>query len=121
MGFIDFFIKDIETSDNHRNRELKTHYYKSEYKEAKEIVIRYLNQKKIKVTNIDDNYGEIFVETSSFHMIISIRSPRILYVSIDIKISVYSLVGAYKPHKYIKEIYSYLDKELPFIGKGLQP
>jgi len=114
-------MKDVETSDLNREKELRTHYYKAEYRKAKEVVIQYLKQNNLKVTNINDNYGEIFVEASKYHMIISIRSSRVLQVSIDIKVSYYSLIGAYKPHKLIKKVYQNLDKQLPFVGVGLQP
>ncbi len=121
MGFFDFLIKDIETSDTQSNVELRSHYYKCEYRVAKEAVIRYFKMRNHKVTNIDDNYGEILVETPSFHMIISIRkASSILNVSVDIKVSVYRLIGLYKPHKLVKGLYDYLDKELPYKGKGLQ-
>ncbi len=121
MSFSGIFIKDIETSDKHRFIDFRTHYYKCEYNIAKDAVKRYLNQKKFKISNVDDNYGEIFVQSSSFHMIISIRKAMVLNVSIDIKVNVYGILGAYKPHKLIKELYTYLDKQLPFIGVGLQP
>lgn len=121
MGFFDIFIKDIETSDKHRFSELRTHYYRCDYRIAKDAVERFLNQKKYKVSSVNDNYGEIFVENSSFHMIISLRKSAVINISVDIKVRVYGIIGAYKPHKLIKEIYTYLDKQLPFIGIGLQP
>ncbi|QVK17192.1 hypothetical protein KHQ81_09860 [Mycoplasmatota bacterium] len=120
MGFFDFLIKDIETNDTKPNKDLQTHYYKCEYREAKEALLRYLKKNNYEVSNIDDKYGEIFVETPSFHMIFSIRKAGILNVSIDIKVNVYRLIGGYKPHKLIKEAYKYLDKEIPFMGIGLQ-
>ncbi len=120
MGFFDFFIRDVETSDRHNNPLLRTHYYRSEYQKTKETVINYLKRNNYKVVNIDDNYGEIFVEASSFHMIFSIRKSQVLNSSVDIKVSVYNLIAGYKPHKLIKAVYEFLDKELPVVGVGTQ-
>jgi|SRR5690554_4052887 len=120
MGFFDFFIRDIETSDLHSNPRLRTHYYKCDYRQTKEAVLSFLKINKYKVANINDKYGEIFVQADKFHMIISIRKANILNSSVDIKINVYNLLGAYRPHKLISKIYEYLDKELLFVGVGRQ-
>src|SRR5690606_34785028 len=99
---------------------MRTHYYKCDYRKTKDGVLSCLKKLNYKVANIDDNYGEIFVQERSFHLIISIRKANVLNSSVDIKASVYNLFGAYKPHKLILKIYQYLDKELPFIGVGRQ-
>jgi hypothetical protein len=119
MGLFDVFIKDVETKDNHKNQALKSHYYKNEYRECKEAVLNYVNTKKYKVKNINDNFGEILIETSRFSAIITIRGVSMLETAIDLKVTVYSLIGAFKPHKQVKAFYDVLDKNLRYLGTGL--
>ncbi|MDF2699885.1 MAG: hypothetical protein K0Q49_1441 [Haloplasmataceae bacterium] len=121
MGFFDVLNKDVETKDLHANNTLRTHYYRAEYPKAKDTILRYLSQNNYKVKNVDDTYGEILVETSKFYMVISIRKMTVIQVSIDVKVTVFSLIGGYKPIKHVKELYDYCDKQLTFVGVGLQP
>lgn len=120
MGLFDFFIKDIETSDFHSNPKMRTHYYKTDYRQTKDAILSYLKSQNYHVENIDDKYGEIFVQQPRFHMIFSIRKANVLNSSVDIKVSVYNLIGANRPQKLITQAYAYLDKALPFIGVGNQ-
>lgn len=120
MGFLDFFVRDVETSDFHTNPNLRTHYYRSDYRQTKETIISYFKSKNLQVKHIDDTYGEILVEASSFHLIFSIRKAGVINSSVDIKVSVYNFLPAGRPFKLIKEIYAYLDKALPMTGVGVQ-
>jgi hypothetical protein len=120
MGLFDFFIKDVETKDRHPKQEMRTHYYKVEYREAKEAILSYLSKKKIQVTNVNDNYGEILIEQPSYDIIISIKKVTVLEMAIDFKVTTKGLFGANRPFKLVNEWYQYLDKELRFVGVGLK-
>lgn len=120
MGFLDFFVRDVETSDYPNNPKLRTHYYRSDYQKTKDTLMRYLRNKNYPIKHVDDTYGEILVETSSFHMIFTVKKAGVLNSSVDIKVSVYNLIPAGKPFKMIQEIYTYLDKELQVVGVGPQ-
>lgn len=119
MSLLNFFIKDVETKEGHVQKQLKPHYYRADLKETKEVVLRYLNQKKYQVTNIDDYFGEIFVEERSFHMILSLKKISVLETAVYLKVSVYSLIGANKPFNIINDTYRYLDQHLRLKGIGL--
>ncbi len=112
MGFFNFLVKDVETHDNSTNKDLLTHYYHCEYRKAKEVLLDYFKASQYHVKNIDDKYGEILVENSNFHMIVSIRREKVINVSIDVKVNVYRILALNKPYKIVNELYNYMDKHL---------
>ncbi|ERJ11499.1 hypothetical protein [Haloplasma contractile] len=121
MGFFDYFSNQAETKERHKVDELKTHYYKTNYQHSKDAVIKYINEHKMNVKHVDDNYGEIFVQERSYHMVISIRQINPIETAIDIKVNTYRLVGAYKARKLILQMYKELDATIPFKGVALHP
>jgi len=119
MGFMDFFTKDIETKDHHKNPQLRTHYYKAEYPQVKEVLLNFFKERGTRVVNVDDNFGEILVVEPAFDLIVSIKRVSVVQHAVDFKVNSKGLIGAKRPFKVVRELYELLDKKLNFAGIGL--
>jgi len=121
MGVFYFASNIEETSERHNNQNLRTHYYNSRYNELKQIVISYAKANKMTVKSEDDKHGEIFLQSSRFHIIVSIMQITPLETSVDFKVQTYKLLGLFKPLKLITSFYIYLNSKAQFKGAGLHP
>lgn len=121
MGLLYFASNIEETSDRHSNEHLRTHYYKTRYNDLKQIVIAYAKANKMTIKSEDDKHGEIFLQASRFHIIVSIIQITPLETSVDLKVQTYKLLGLFKPLKIIAALYNHLNSKTQFKGVGLHP
>jgi len=121
MGLFDFASNVSETFETNQNNSLKTHYYKDRYINIKQIVINYAKANKITVRSEDDVHGEIYLQTGSYHMIVSILQVTPLETAVDIKVQTYRIIGLFKPVKLILNMFSHISSKSSFKGVGLHP
>lgn len=121
MGLKDYISNNAETKELHSNQDLRSRYYKANYKKVKAEVEEYSKNKNIEVKHVDDVHGEIFLQTNSYHMIVSIVQVTPLESAVDMKVQTYKLAGMNVPKKLIIEMYAYLDTKLTFKGTSLHP
>lgn len=121
MGIMNFISNFAETKELHQLPALKTRYYRTRYTKVKDMIIEYANHNDYIINNIDDIHGEIFVQTTKFHLIISIIQVNPLETAVDVKVQTYKIVGMNKPRNIILNLYSFLNKKLDFKGVGLHP
>ncbi len=116
-----FFSTTAETTELHSNANLRSHYYKANYKKIKTAINEYVNQTKATIKNINDEHKELFIEFKRYHIIVSVIQVTPIESSVDFKVEHYGLVGMNRPAKAIVKFYEHLDKALPFKGVGLHP
>ena len=121
MGIKSFMRTTAETREMHALGKMRTRYYKTNYNKAKAKVLLYVEKLGVDIKNIDDNHGEIFVQSNKYHMIISIIQVTPIETAVDFKVQFYGLIGRNRPQKLIQDFYTYLDSELPFKGTSLHP
>jgi len=121
MGFLDFITNFAETSETHSKSILKTRYYRTRYSIVKDAIIAYAKENDYIVNSIDDKHGEIFVQTTKFHLIISVIQVNVIETAVDVKVQTYKIFGFYKPQSIIEQLFTFLDKRLEFKGVGLHP
>lgn len=121
MGLREFFSNSAETRELHNDVELRSRYYKISYKKARIKVEDYCNLVGINIKDINDDHGEIYLQTAKYHMIVSIVQVTPLETAIDMKVETYQIIGRGIPKKKILELYKYLNDELSFKGVGLHP
>lgn len=121
MGLLDFFSNNVETSELHKVKDLRTRYYKTNFKKIKEQIEAYSDQKGILVKHVDELHGEMFLQTAKYHMIVSIVQVTPLETAVDMKVQTYKIAGMNEPMKRIIEMYAFLDTKLPFKGTSLHP
>ncbi|MCF7926929.1 MAG: hypothetical protein K9L74_05090 [Candidatus Izimaplasma sp.] len=121
MGITSFFKNTAETKEVHKDTDLRSHYYKANYKQIKQHIINYCEENDYTVRNIDDDHKEIYVQSRRFHIMVSILGLRPFETAVDFKIQMYTIAGFNRPKKHILTFYEYLDQHLQFKGTSLHP
>ena len=120
-----FLSTGQETSENHYDDALKSHYYKTTAKKAIEAVEHsFSKQPGATVTSVSEDRGEISVvidKPKKALMIITIVSVRPYEPAIDFNVSTDTKLASDFgfSRKLIIDSYEKLNKALPFIGTGL--
>ncbi len=122
MGLKEYFSNHAETNETHSNKTLRTHYYYANAKTILDTLEKHFNTSKDSVVkNRDDNYGEIFVQGSKFHLVATVHSFNPQETSVDFKVQTYRLIGRHRAKTIIQNLYKHLDKTLNFKGTSLHP
>lgn len=114
------FQKNCETSDDHFDNQLKSHYYKSSFDKVFTAVQELFEKNpNMKVNSTSKDRGEIAVSmTNSPHAFIvaTVIQVRPFQTAVDFMVSSekFSIIGLYPTlKKVILQLYSELDKQLP--------
>lgn len=118
MGFKGFFSSNFETSDNHSNPKLRTHYYRNTYEQAKAAIRNLVQEFKGYKVSINDKYQEISFETRGYFCVISVINPNPVESAIDIKLS-FNMMSFGRGPKVISKMYLLLDSSLNYKGSSL--
>jgi len=121
MGLMSFFTNVAETRELNVDPDLKTRYYRTKYDIAKNTIMDYAKKNEYIVKNIDEKHREIFLQTTRFHIIISIVQITAIETAVDIKVQTYRIIGLGKSKRIILDLYSYLNDKLDFKGVSLHP
>ena len=121
MSVSSFFGTTAETVELHPIIGLRSRYYKSNYAKAKAIILEHASKSKMIIANIDDEHREILLQSSRYHIIVSLVQVNPIETSVDFKVQMYGIFGFHRPRKVIFSFYAYLDKNLTFKGVGLHP
>lgn len=95
------FKKQIETSDRHREEQLKTHYYKANFTQMFQSVEELFRQDAdCRITTVSKEHGEIAVEISKpfpTFLVATIISARPMETAVDFTLSSerFSVFGTY--------------------------
>lgn len=114
------FQKNCETSDDHFDKQLKSHYYKSSFDKVFTAVQELFEKNpNMKVNSTSKERGEIAVSMkNSPHAFIvaTVIQVRPFQTAVDFMVSSekFSIIGLYPTlKKAILQLYSELDKQLP--------
>ena len=121
MGLSSLLKNIAETQELHSVQALRSRYYKANYANVKAQVLKYAEQDKMNVKNVDDVHKEILLQSNRYHIIVSIVQVSPIETSVDFKIEMYAMIGWGKPQKKLIEFYQFLDQNLQFKGVGLHP
>lgn len=121
MGIGTFFSNNAETRENHQDIELRSRYYKTSFKKIRVKIEEYCDTEGIVVVNVDEAHGEMFLQTTKYHMIVSIIQINPLETAVDLKVQTYQLIGRNVPKKTVLKMYEFLNNSFTFKGVGLHP
>lgn len=121
MGFMSFIGNSAETSELNSIGSLRSRYYRANYAKTKAIIQEMANEFKLDIRNVDDQHGEILLQSNKFHIVVTIISVNPIETSVDFKVLMYAFLGFNRPQKKIVEMYKYLDSKMTFKGVGLHP
>ncbi|WP_442595396.1 hypothetical protein [Neobacillus sp. D3-1R] len=119
------YEKQCETTENHKDEHLKTHYYKGSFKQIFELVKKLIfEDQMLHLENISQEHGEFSVKIKrgkTYFLIITVVAVRPYEVAVDLHISTesFSLFGSYPQLKNeIDLFYQKLNKQASMIGTG---
>lgn len=116
------FSAYAQTSDRHNDKELETHYYKANVKQAMDAVVDIVSsQSGYKVTNVQEERGEIGItieKPKRALLIVTVTMVRPYHTAVDFSVSTESKLSFGFGKKVIVGMYEKLDKTLSFTGKG---
>lgn len=119
MRFKDYFTNEFETDENHYIPELRTRYYRCSVEVAKNALMELIKEEDATLKDVVSQYNEYFIQGSNYTCIITLTTPRISEVAIDIKITTYKLIPSGLGKKIIERMYKFFDSKLPFKGVSL--
>lgn len=117
------YQKQCETSDQHKDERLQTHYYKAGFEKVFSAVEAWAKGRQdFNVTSVSKGHGEIGVKLAKPNslLVITIISPRPFETAVDFMISTEksSISGMYPTlRQLISSYYNEMDRLLPFNGK----
>ncbi|CAM3753666.1 hypothetical protein [Mesobacillus zeae] len=119
------FKKQCETSDNHKEPELRTRYYKANFQQVFQTVEKILGtDPSVTVVSISSEHGEISAETHDgipAFLVVTVITLRPYETAVDILLSSekFYIAGAYPIIKNkVSDLYSKLGESLPAAGSG---
>ena len=121
----DFFSTHQETSENHRDPQLRSHYYKSTPKKALATVQDIIKQiPGYTITSVSEDRGEISVNITKpqkAFMVITVISIRPFETAVDFSVTTDRLLPASfgLSKKVIISLYKRLDNTNELIGTGI--
>jgi hypothetical protein len=128
MPIRDFFLrfkKEIETSENHLDDQLKTHFYKGNFNQLFQSIEQLFRQDAdCRISTVSKEHGEIAIEVNnpnSCFLIVTIISVKPLETAVDFTISSErtSLFGNYPTlRRRIISYYERINKVHTLIGTG---
>ncbi|MFY4774639.1 cytosolic protein [Metabacillus sp. RGM 3146] len=122
-----FFSTHTETSEEHLDGNLRSHYYKTTVKKAMEAVQTLAKSTKDgTVTSVSEERGEISVtitKPKKVLIIVTIISVRPFETAVDFSVTTETPLPTDFGYsrKVIQDFYRKLDSTLPYIGSGLYP
>lgn len=118
MSISEFFSNDLQTSDNHKNPDLVTHYYKSDYRKIEEAVITVAKKLGFIVEEVNQDYKEIRVTKRNQELIINIFTISYFEQAVDFKVNTSYILACGRGVKLVKNFYQELDRLSTVIRKG---
>lgn len=112
----------VETKELEGIDLLKTHYFKTNYDNLKEICVKILEEKGFHIVSIDDNYFEIFAERPRMSVTVKIIEQNPKETSIDFYVNSESLFGNRKKcMNFIADVLGKIEKKYELKGLSLHP
>lgn len=121
MGFFSFFYTTCETRELHSDPDLRTRYYRNNFKQCLEGIQKYADEHKVDVRNVNPDHGEVYLLGNGFDCIITVIQLTPIESGVDIKVNYFSLIGFGRPKKLAVGLFKYLDSVLKFKGVALHP
>lgn len=107
------------TYENHPNNHLKSHWYEQSYEECKSAVIEVAKRLEMSVSNINDEYKEIFLVKKNYKLMVKITDFAYHETCIDLYLETPGFLGRFRWRSFIDRYYAELKTLLYFKGVGL--
>lgn len=118
MGFKEYFSNDFYTSDDAKQDELVTRYYRNDYQTVKAVIIDVAKSLGYEIEDVNDQYKEILLTSPRSEIIVSIIQLQFYEMAVDFKITTHYLISRGRGIKEIAELYNRFTGRLNLKGKG---
>ncbi len=121
MSFKSTFSTSCETRELHSDPQLRTRYYRNNFKQVLEVIEKLQKELDFDIRNVDQTHGEVYMISNGFEIIATIIQVTPIETGVDFKVNFFSFIGLGRPKKQAVRLFQALDKELKFKGVALHP
>lgn len=111
MGWLSFFEKEIQTTEDHKNKDYVTHFYFDPQDKVISEIESLFKEMGIRINDIDKVRGEIIFSSSSLEGTITLTSDT-GRIGVDITVCASGIFNIGKPKNFVMNLYRGLDKKL---------
>ncbi|MBN2504780.1 MAG: hypothetical protein JXB20_05500 [Bacilli bacterium] len=121
MGIMSYFSTTCETRELHPDAQLRTRYYRNNFKQCLEGLKQYAEEEHLEIRNVNTDHGEVYMLGNGYDMIVTVTQVTPIEAGIDTKINLFALSGLGRPKKRVLGMYKFLNSTLNFKGVSLHP
>ena len=121
MSIRSFFSPSCETRELHIDPELRTRYYRNNFKTVLEGLHSLAQRNQLEVRDINEVHKEIYMLGNGYDCIVTVSQISPIEAGIDFKINFFSSMGLNRPKKKALKFYADLKEILVFKGVSLHP
>ena len=116
-----FFAPSIETRELHIDPELRTRYYRNNFKTVLEGINSLAQKNQLEIRDINEIHKEIYMIGNGYDCIVTVTQISPIEAGIDFKINFFTSIGLNRPKKKALKFYADLKEILVFKGVSLHP
>ncbi len=121
MSFKSFFSPMCETRELHTDPDLRTRYYRNNFKQVVEAMHKLAERNNMQVRDINETHKEIYLLGNGLDCIVTVTQTTPIEAGIDFKVNIFSAMGMNRPKKKVVKFYEDLKGLLNFKGISLHP
>lgn len=121
MSVKSFFAASCETRELHVDPELRTRYYRNNFKQVIDGIRKLAELNKMIVKEVNEVHKEIYLIGNGFDCIVTVSQMTPIEAGIDFKVNYFSAMGFNRPKKKAVKFYQDLKRILTFKGISLHP
>ncbi|MCK5732474.1 MAG: hypothetical protein KAH13_05615 [Tenericutes bacterium] len=121
MSISSFFSPSCETRELHIDPQLRTRYYRNNFKDVLEALHTLAEKYHMNIQNVNEVHKEVYIIGHGHDCIVTIAQLSPIEAGIDFKVNMFSAVGLNRPKKKALQYYATLKELLKFKGVSLHP
>ena len=121
MSIRSFFSPSCETRELHTDPDLRTRYFRNNFKTVLEGLKTLAERNHLEIREINEVHKEIYMIGNGHDCIVTVTQISPIEAGIDLKINFFSSMGLNRPKKRAIKFYNDLKDILVFKGVSLHP
>ena len=121
MSIRGFFSPSCETRELNSDPELRTRYYRNNFKQVIEVLNKLAEKHHLEVREVNVRHKEVYMIGNGYDCIVTISQMNPIESGVDLKINFFAAIGFNRPKKKALQFYEDLKGILNFKGVSLHP